>query len=97
MAILLEYSLFSLLVLWAYGSDVDPHETSLRKSMSHINPEDRPDIEWAEWRRRVFTLMDVFHDLAPSASLVTNDALGGNSSGIDGGEDTRNPVGNGGL
>ena len=92
MAILIEYSLFSLLVLWAYGSEVDPHETALRKSLSHTHPEDRPDLEWDEWRRRVFSLMDVFHDLAPSANLITNDSLGGRND-----EDVRNPVGDSAL
>ena len=95
MAILCEYSLFSLLVLWAFGSDVNPNETEQRKTMSHTNPDDRPDIEWAEWRTRVFALMDVFHDLAPTASLVAgqDDVLGGHPSSSAIG-DVRNPVGN---
>lgn len=79
MVILLEYCLISALVLWAFGSDVETHEKDKRLSVAHTGPEDRPDITWTQWRNRVFSIMDVFHDLAPSSSLLLEDALGGNA------------------
>jgi hypothetical protein len=73
-AVLIEYSVFSLLVYWIFASDIDVHETTiLAHSNSHINPEDRPVIEWSRWVREVFNIMDLFHDLTPTeGSDLTN-------------------------
>jgi hypothetical protein len=69
---LIEYSVFSLLVYWIFASDIDVHETTLlAHSNSHINPEDRPDIEWSQWVRDVFNIMDLFHDLTPTEGDLT--------------------------
>ena len=73
-AVLIEYSVFSLLVYWIFASDVDMHETAnLIHSNSHFNPEDRPVITWGQWVRNVFNIMDLFHNLSPSgdSSLTT--------------------------
>jgi hypothetical protein len=65
--VLIEYSVFSLLVYWIFASDIDIHETTaMAHSGSHINPEDRPEIEWSQWVRDVLNIMDLFHDLTPS-------------------------------
>jgi hypothetical protein len=65
-AVLIEYSVFSLIVYWAFASDIDLHETAaLIHSNSHLNPEDRPVITWSGWVRSVFRIMDLFHGLTP--------------------------------
>lgn len=66
-AVLIEYSVFSLLVYWVFASDIDIHETALRAHpTSNINPEDRPVIDWSTWVKDVFNIMDLFHNLEPS-------------------------------
>lgn len=87
-AVLIEYSVFSLLVYWAFASEISPSEAGDR-SVTHINPNDRPDISWNEWVRRVFRIMDLFDGLTPSVGVVEDDTLGGNPVA----KDVRNPVG----
>lgn len=66
-AVLIEYSVFSLLVYWIFASDIDLHETAaLIHSNSHFNPEDRPNITWGQWVKNVFNIMDLFHNLNPT-------------------------------
>lgn len=52
---------------WIFASDIDIHETTLlAHSTSHINPEDRPAIDWSTWVKDVLNIMDLFHNLNPS-------------------------------